>query len=439
MNEVKPGLCHQTFLGVRALGALETALERETAYLELVQEGEDEAVLAVFECSVRELLFPATKRRLSYSGMDLDLLMEPTRDFPGIISPKVEVSTRSTVSETRSPMHDCETDNAVYKAVTAADDAELPADAQIDQQRGGNSESRAARRLPAASDSPATPKSARTAGLTSRHRSRSEGNLTDIQYGQLASRYGGSRPNSGTRTNARLARLDDAHDATITVLDDDACQHCAGAHSVLSCTTCRAYRRLYPDSARSPHPRRVLRQPPQPGTARARVRRRYLADDLEPRRLRPPRPSSAPPSDHRPPSTNERPEQLRQEEEERAEDGSAEDEGYGAEEGLDRQQQRRTRAASPSSGAAGVLDRTTMGSGRPRYTGLYRHYHDYDRDYDDDVDECCCFCCDIAASRGPPRRHWRSDLRYRLARLRSPYPDYSWTANLPYTYSRYWY
>ncbi|XP_047738786.1 spermatogenesis-associated protein 6 [Hyalella azteca] len=280
----------RTFLGVRALGALETALERETAYLELVQEGEDEAVLAVFECSVRELLFPATKRRLSYSGMDLDLLMEPTRDFPGIISPKVEVSTRSTVSETRSPMHDCETDNvsfghssdratrAVYKAVTAADDAELPADAQIDQQRGGNSESRAARRLPAASDSPATPKSARTAGLTSRHRSRSEGNLTDIQYGQLASRYGGSRPNSGTRTNARLARLDDAHDATITVLDDDACQHCAGAHSVLSCTTCRAYRRLYPDSARSPHPRRVLRQPPQPGTARARVRRRYLAD-----------------------------------------------------------------------------------------------------------------------------------------------------------------
>ena len=52
-------------------------------YIELVQEETSgEAVLAVFESSVRDLLFPTQGSRLSYSGMDLDLLMESTRDFP---------------------------------------------------------------------------------------------------------------------------------------------------------------------------------------------------------------------------------------------------------------------------------------------------------------------------------------------------------------------
>ena len=51
--------------------------------MELVQEeSSGESVLAVFESSVRDLLFPSPVERLSYSGMDLDLLMEPTRDFP---------------------------------------------------------------------------------------------------------------------------------------------------------------------------------------------------------------------------------------------------------------------------------------------------------------------------------------------------------------------
>ena len=78
----------QTFNGVRTLTALETVLERESAYIELVQEeANGENVLAVFECSVRDLLFPTPVERLSYSGMDLDLLMEPTRDFPVGLAP----------------------------------------------------------------------------------------------------------------------------------------------------------------------------------------------------------------------------------------------------------------------------------------------------------------------------------------------------------------
>ena len=50
-------------------------------------------VLATFETSGLEFLFPYPQLRPTYtSGVDVDLLMEPTRDFPGIISPKVGFS-----------------------------------------------------------------------------------------------------------------------------------------------------------------------------------------------------------------------------------------------------------------------------------------------------------------------------------------------------------
>ena len=49
-----------------------------------------DVVLATFETSARELLFPYPQLRGPYcAGVDVDLLMEPTKDFPGIISPKV--------------------------------------------------------------------------------------------------------------------------------------------------------------------------------------------------------------------------------------------------------------------------------------------------------------------------------------------------------------
>ena len=60
--------------------------------MELLQEAADRppAVLATFETSALELLFPYPQLRGPYcAGVDVDLLMEPTKEFPGIISPKV--------------------------------------------------------------------------------------------------------------------------------------------------------------------------------------------------------------------------------------------------------------------------------------------------------------------------------------------------------------
>ena len=50
-------------------------------------------VMATFETSGLEFLFPYPQLRPTYtSGVDVDLLMEPTRDFPGVIAPRVSFS-----------------------------------------------------------------------------------------------------------------------------------------------------------------------------------------------------------------------------------------------------------------------------------------------------------------------------------------------------------
>ena len=82
--------------GTSTLQHLQATLEGQPLYVELLQEVSPghspgaQTVLATFETSAVEFLFPYPQLRPTYtSGVDVDLLMEPTRDFPGIISPKV--------------------------------------------------------------------------------------------------------------------------------------------------------------------------------------------------------------------------------------------------------------------------------------------------------------------------------------------------------------
>ena len=80
-------------------------MEGQPLYVELLQEVSPghspgaQTVLATFETSAVEFLFPYPQLRPTYtSGVDVDLLMEPTRDFPGIISPKVSLSALAQLS-----------------------------------------------------------------------------------------------------------------------------------------------------------------------------------------------------------------------------------------------------------------------------------------------------------------------------------------------------
>ncbi|XP_033890930.3 spermatogenesis-associated protein 6 isoform X4 [Acipenser ruthenus] len=74
-------------------------LEYETAKCELIQlfppVGE---TLASYEEDARSFLFPEPKLAPTYPGVDREVLMSRTRNFPGI-APKLEFSTRTTIKE----------------------------------------------------------------------------------------------------------------------------------------------------------------------------------------------------------------------------------------------------------------------------------------------------------------------------------------------------
>nr|XP_053637248.1 uncharacterized protein LOC128692199 [Cherax quadricarinatus] len=318
----------RTFVGVRNLSVLERVLAAETVYLELVQEeASGEAVLAVFESSVRDLLFPRPAERLSYSGVDLDLLMEPTRDFPGIISPKIEVSTRTSVSETRTPLHQCSQDNvsfghahnkttksvyfgmllrkleAMYEAIIVTEDSG----------RGVREEASKPRFVYRRPDDdllsriPSSPtRNTRYLGIPSRYLSRSTGNLSDLPRTSIPSRYGRQQSSAaggaagrtssetegygggGGYTHPRRRPKDDlAHRAHVTLLDPERCPHCEGEHGAESCTTCRTYHRYFPRPPRlhthahayhTNNPHAALKVLRQPAHRELRPRKRYLAD-----------------------------------------------------------------------------------------------------------------------------------------------------------------
>ena len=98
LNTTLPSIQHHALsgLGVSTLHQLQATLEHQPLYVELLQEISPnhppaaQNVLATFETSGLDFLFPYPQLRPTYtSGVDVDLLMEPTRDFPGVIAPRV--------------------------------------------------------------------------------------------------------------------------------------------------------------------------------------------------------------------------------------------------------------------------------------------------------------------------------------------------------------
>ncbi|XP_051154643.1 uncharacterized protein LOC127277507 isoform X2 [Leptopilina boulardi] len=90
------------FRGVTSLAALQCSLEDEFFYAELLQWTENSTgfvILSTFETNLADLLYPSSCFKGLLAGVDVDLLMEPTKFFPGILAPKIEVSTKTMVEE----------------------------------------------------------------------------------------------------------------------------------------------------------------------------------------------------------------------------------------------------------------------------------------------------------------------------------------------------
>lgn len=106
MVPVFPLLFHEKFTfekkfaRVVTLAELQQSLEQELFYAKLVQwitPSSQGIILATFETNLVELLYPASCFKGVLAGVDIDLLMEPTKHFPGIIAPKIEVSTKTII------------------------------------------------------------------------------------------------------------------------------------------------------------------------------------------------------------------------------------------------------------------------------------------------------------------------------------------------------
>ncbi|KAG8225307.1 hypothetical protein J437_LFUL001921, partial [Ladona fulva] len=111
-----PLLFHEKFVfeklisTCQRLSELHQYFEKEIAFAELWQKTgsdfTDEIILAAFEISLTDLLYPCTSRRGVLAGVDIDLLMDPSCHFPGIIAPKIEISTKTVVEEVNLRLSD---------------------------------------------------------------------------------------------------------------------------------------------------------------------------------------------------------------------------------------------------------------------------------------------------------------------------------------------
>ncbi|XP_070511102.1 spermatogenesis-associated protein 6 isoform X2 [Cardiocondyla obscurior] len=108
ISPVFPLLFHEKFAFEKifsqrgSLTELQSGLEEEFLYAELIQWGTPASqgiTLATFETNLADLLYPVPCFKGLLAGVDVDLLMDPTKYFPGIIAPKIEVSTKTNVEE----------------------------------------------------------------------------------------------------------------------------------------------------------------------------------------------------------------------------------------------------------------------------------------------------------------------------------------------------
>ncbi|KOC68820.1 Spermatogenesis associated 6-like protein [Habropoda laboriosa] len=114
----------KTFTRLAALTELQRNLEQECLYAELIQwlrpSCNQAILLATFETSLADVLYPpVTHYERLLAGVDVDLLMDPSKYFPGIIAPKIEISTKTVIEEVTTSVYDANnySDRASYCVV----------------------------------------------------------------------------------------------------------------------------------------------------------------------------------------------------------------------------------------------------------------------------------------------------------------------------------
>ncbi|KAK3911731.1 Spermatogenesis associated 6-like protein [Frankliniella fusca] len=101
----------KTFSNAGCLAEVQDSLGREDVYAVLLQEVEDSSggatvQLARFHTTALQILYPSPCSKGLLAGVDVNLLMEASSDYPGILCPKIELSTKTVIEEVTSSAHD---------------------------------------------------------------------------------------------------------------------------------------------------------------------------------------------------------------------------------------------------------------------------------------------------------------------------------------------
>jgi len=100
-------------------GKLAETMSTQVVYIRLMQETAlGDQVLAQHCENAREFLFPTPKLSPSYPGIDREIVLERTNHYNGLLEPKIEFSSKTTIKEVKARLKNASTDGHVHSHVT---------------------------------------------------------------------------------------------------------------------------------------------------------------------------------------------------------------------------------------------------------------------------------------------------------------------------------
>jgi len=97
-------------------GKLAETMSTQVVYIRLMQETAlGDQILAQHCENAREFLFPTPKLSPSYPGIDREIVLERTNHYNGLLEPKIEFSSKTTIKEVKARLKNASTDHVPVK------------------------------------------------------------------------------------------------------------------------------------------------------------------------------------------------------------------------------------------------------------------------------------------------------------------------------------
>ena len=97
-------------------GKLAETMSTQVVYIRLMQETAlGDQILAQHCENAREFLFPTPKLSPSYPGIDREIVLERTNHYNGLLEPKIEFSSKTTIKEVKARLKNASNDHVPVK------------------------------------------------------------------------------------------------------------------------------------------------------------------------------------------------------------------------------------------------------------------------------------------------------------------------------------